>query len=88
MKNKNGFTLLELLIAATIVAALTVVSTVYFRNSVAETHIHAAKVRTEVLAEAVKRFRLDYGASNLGNGEFRRFSGADLLRLYTMWRVV
>ena len=72
MRNKNGFTLLELLIAATIVAALSVVSTIYYRNSVAETHIQAAKMRTEVLAEAVRRFRLDYGADKLTNGEFRR----------------
>ena len=68
MKNRKGFTLLELLIAATIVAALAVMATVAYRNGVIETRIQAAKTRTEVLAGAVQRFVLDYGASKLGAG--------------------
>ncbi len=75
MKNRKGFTLLELLIAATIVAALAVMATVAYRNGVIETRIQAAKTRTEVLAGAVQRFVLDYGASKLGAGsEFRRLA--------------
>lgn len=73
MKNKKGFTLLELLIAATIVGALAVLATVSYKNSLVETRLQAAKARTEVLAGAVQRFRLDYGAGKLGSGlELRR----------------
>lgn len=68
MNTKKGFTLLELLIAATIVAALAVVATVSYNNSVVETRIAAGKARTEMLAGAVQRFRLDYGANQLGSG--------------------
>jgi len=64
MKNR-GFTLLEVLIAATIVSALAVLATVSYKNSVTEAHIQMGKMRTEVLARAVQRFRLDYGAAKL-----------------------
>jgi len=73
MKKKAGFTLLEILIAATIVGALAVLATTSYRSTVAETHIQAAKIRTEQLANAVQRFQVDYGASKLAKGvEFSR----------------
>lgn len=73
MKRKNGFTLLELLVAATIISALAVLATVSYRASVSEARIQAAKGRTDMLAMAVQQFRLDYGASKLGSGmEVRR----------------
>jgi len=65
MKRKSGFTLLELLVAATIMGALAVLATVSYRHSAMETRIAAAKLRTEVLARAVQRFRLDYGSDKL-----------------------
>ena len=57
MKNKKGFTLLELLIAATIIGGLAVMATVSYRNSAAEARIQAAKIRTEVLATAILQFQ-------------------------------
>ena len=65
MKNKRGFTLLEILIAATIVSALAILATVSYNNSIAETHIQMGKMNTEVLARAIQRFRLDYHADKL-----------------------
>ena len=77
MKNCKGFSLLELLVAATIVSALAVLATVSYQNSVMETRIQAAKSRTEVLAGAVQRFRLDRGAGQLGSGlVFSRATGS------------
>jgi len=76
MKNKKGFTLLEILIAATIVGALAVLATVAYKNSVTETHMQAAKMRTEALARAVQRFRIDYPANRL-SGEAVEFLHAD-----------
>ena len=60
MKNKKGFTLLELLIAATIIGILTVMATVSYRNSGADVRVAGAKARTDMLAGAVQRFRLDH----------------------------
>ena len=57
MKSKKGFTLLELLIAATIIGGLAVLATVSYRNSAAEARIQAAKTRTEVLATAILQFQ-------------------------------
>ncbi len=67
MRNKNGFTLLELLIAAAIVGGLAVMATVSYRNSVAETRIQAAKARADVLAGAVQRFRLEYPNASISS---------------------
>lgn len=69
MKNTKGFTLLELLIAATIIGILAVYATISYRNSEAETRIAAAKARTEVLAGAVQRFRLEYETGAAFSGE-------------------
>lgn len=60
MKNKKGFTLLELLIAATILGLLAALAAVSYRQSAAEARISAAKVKAEQLATALHRFRLDY----------------------------
>ena len=62
--NNNGFTLLELLIAATIVSALAILATVSYQGSVSEAKVQAAKVRTEALAGAVQRFVIDGGNVN------------------------
>lgn len=60
MNNKKGFTLLELLVAATIVGIMAVFATVSYKNSVADSRMEAAKSRVESLAGAVQRFRIEY----------------------------
>lgn len=60
MKNNRGFTLLELLIAATIVGILAVFATISYRNSVVETRAASAKSRLDMLGTALERFELDY----------------------------
>ena len=60
MKNKKGFTLLELLIAATIIGLLVVFATVSYRESVADTRMAAARIKAHTLAAAVQRFTVDY----------------------------
>lgn len=68
MKNKRGFTLLELLIAATIIGTLAVLATVSYRASESEAHVSSAKAKTEVLASAVQRFVLEYPNATLPAG--------------------
>lgn len=75
MKNKHGFTLLELLIAATIMGLLAMVAAVSYRASVVENRLAAAKIKTEQLATGYQRFlqeqpvRLDNngGSTLMGN---------------------
>ena len=65
MSNKKGFTLLELLIAATIIGTLAVYATISYRNSIFETRLAEAKARTETVANARQRFELDYPGARL-----------------------
>lgn len=58
-KHNKGFTLLELLIAATIIGILAVFATVAFRNSAGETRVQGAKAKLNALGIAVQRFQLD-----------------------------
>lgn len=60
MKNRKGFTLVELLIAATILGCLVVFATVAYRQSVAETRWTQAKGKLELLGAAVNRAIMDY----------------------------
>lgn len=60
MHNKKGFTLLEILVAGTIVGIMAVFATISYKNSVADARMEAAKSRVEVLAGAVQRFRIEY----------------------------
>lgn len=60
MKNNKGFTLLELLVAATIIGILAVFATTSYKNSAAEARVAAAKARTKALANAVARMRIEY----------------------------
>lgn len=64
-KNNKGFTLLELLIAATIIGILAVFATVAYRESAAETRLAGAKAQAEALANAVQRYRMDPAACTL-----------------------
>lgn len=60
MKNRKGFTLVELLIAATILGCLVVFATVAYRQSVAETRWTQAKGKVDLLGAAVNRAIMDY----------------------------
>ena len=57
---KKGFTLAELLVAATIISGLAVFATVQYRNSIAETQWANAKIKVEQVAAAVKQLQMDY----------------------------
>lgn len=60
MNTKRGFTLVELLVAATIIGALAAFATVQYRNSVAETRWEGAKAKVHQLAAAIQRLQADY----------------------------
>ncbi|MBR3631747.1 MAG: prepilin-type N-terminal cleavage/methylation domain-containing protein [Elusimicrobiaceae bacterium] len=60
MRNDKGFTLVELLVAATIVGILAVFVTIQLRNSAAETRWTQAKAKADALAFAAHRAKVDY----------------------------
>lgn len=64
-----GFTLLELLIAATIIGILSVFATVGYRNSVAETRIAEGRAKVRSLALANYRAHIDYPNISFGNDD-------------------
>lgn len=57
---KEGFTLVELLVAATIIGILAVFATNSYRNSVAETRWTQAKANADRLGAAMQRVTMDY----------------------------
>ena len=58
--NKKGFTLLELLIAATILATLAVFATVSYQRAMADVRIEDGKNRTRVVAAAIERMQFEH----------------------------
>ena len=60
MLSKKGFTLMELLVAATIISILLVFATIQYRNSAAETRWNHAKSRLDQFANAIQRAHMDY----------------------------
>ena len=64
---KKGFTLLELLITATILAALAVLATSSYKKSMAQTRIQDYKNRTRVVAAAVQQFYAEYPTATIKN---------------------
>lgn len=67
MRFKKGFTLVELLVAATIISILMAFATVQYRNSVAEARWTHAKAMADQLAAAVQRAKFDYPALSLSD---------------------
>jgi len=63
MKNKKGFTLMELLIAGTIVGILSLVATVSYQHSVADTRIANAKPKVDQIVNAIQRYEYDHGGT-------------------------
>ena len=63
----GGFTLLELLIAATIIGILSVFATVSYRNSVAESRIAEGRAKVRSLALANYRAHIDYPGISFGS---------------------
>jgi len=57
---KKGFTLVELLIAAAIMASMAVLATNAYKNSMMRSRIEGGKSRTRAVAAAVQRFNADY----------------------------
>lgn len=57
---KNGFTMIELLIAAAIIGVLAVLSTSSYKNTLIKTRLEEGKTRTRVAADAAMRFQMDY----------------------------
>jgi len=74
MKNKKGFTLLEILIAAAIMSILALMATAAYRHSISVTRIEDAKNKLRVVANAVLRFKWDYPN--------RSFDGTNNVLLY------
>ena len=75
MKNNNGFTLLELLIAATIIGALAVLATVSYRASESDAHAAAARAKVDVLAAGVQQFLLEREHAAAPVGEMSNLNG-------------
>ncbi|MBP5616743.1 MAG: prepilin-type N-terminal cleavage/methylation domain-containing protein [Elusimicrobiaceae bacterium] len=67
MKNTNGFTLLELLIAAMLVAVLAMFATLAFRQTSSDIRLQDAKNRADNIAMAVQRFVMEYEGGVLEN---------------------
>lgn len=68
---KKGFTLVELLVAATIIGFLVVFATVQYRNSVAEARWTRAKAQTDQLAAALERLWIDYPHVAFNSGQMQ-----------------
>lgn len=60
LKNKRGFTLLELLVAAVIIGALAVFATQSFRQSSSDVRVQNALAKAKVVAMAARIFKDDY----------------------------
>lgn len=69
MKNKKGFTLVELLVAATIIGALVVFATVQYRNGAAETRWAEARGRAKQLQNALQRLWFEYPTAVISDGD-------------------
>lgn len=66
MYKQNGFTLIELLIAATIIGVLVIFATQSFRKTSSQIRVEDAKARAQVVAMAVRRFKIDYPSASVG----------------------
>ena len=58
--HKKGFTLLELLMAATVIAALASIATASYKAKMADAYVEDGKNQARALATAVRLFELEY----------------------------
>lgn len=69
MYNHNGFTLLELLIAAALIGVLAMFATQAFRASASDVRVADAKARALLLKSAAERYYIEYpGAASFALG--------------------
>ena len=65
MKNRKGFTLLELLIAAALMGVLAMFATQAFRASSSDVRLEDAKARASLLFSAAQRYYIEYPGAKL-----------------------
>ena len=63
MRNKSGFTLLELLIAAVIIGTLAVFARQSFKNVSSDIRVQDAQTRAKLVAVGARRYLMDYPAA-------------------------
>lgn len=68
MYNKNGFTLLELLIAAALVGVLAMFATQAFRASASDIRVEDAKARALLLANAAEQYFIENSEAAFATG--------------------
>ena len=79
---KKGFTLVELLVAATIIGLLAAFATAQYRNSVAEGRWTYAKAQADQLAAALQRIDIDYPNLRFETGAMKNASSSENCQLY------
>jgi len=69
INNKNGFTLLELLIAAALIGVLAMFATQAFRSSASDIRVADARARAQALAAAARNYYIEYPGAEFFDGD-------------------
>ena len=83
MCDQRGFTLLELLIAAAIIATLAVFATQSFRRSASEVRLQDAQARAKVVAMAAHRLMVEYPSASFSTNNMGRVSSPNRAQCVT-----